>query len=102
MMVLLRSFSRQRDQPGISEADVAQRRVIVGAATERPMVLTVVFLHRSIVDAGDAQAHQASLVEFPVLVAVAAEPIATVVMPFVGEAHGDAVVTEGPEFLDQP
>ena len=40
-------------------------------------------------------------VELPVLVAVAAEPAAAVVMPFVGEAHGNAVVTERPDLLDQ-
>ena len=55
----------------------------------------------SVVDAGDAQPHQPVLVEFPVLVAVAAEPVAAVVVPFIGEAHGDAVVAERPDFLDQ-
>src|SRR6202022_3637662 len=44
----------------------------------------------------------AVLIEFPVLVAVAAEPITAVVMPFVCKAHGDAVLAEGPHFLDQP
>src|SRR5229473_7345749 len=39
--------------------------------------------------------------ELPVLVAVAAEPIAAVVVPFVGEAYGDAILAEGPDFLDQ-
>ena len=43
-----------------------------------------------------------SRVELPVLVAVGAEPLAGVVVPLVGEAHGDAVVGEGPELLDQP
>jgi hypothetical protein len=51
--------------------------MIVGAAANRPMVLALVLLGRQIVDAGDAQTHQAVLVEFPVLVAVAAEPMAT-------------------------
>ena len=41
-------------------------------------------------------------VEFPVLVAVGAEPLAGVVVPFIGKAHGDAIVGEGPQFLDQP
>src|SRR5215813_5546454 len=75
--------------------------MIVGAAAERPVVLALALLDREVVDAGDAQAHQAVLVEFPVLVAVAAEPVAAVVMPFVGEAHGDAVFAERPDFLDQ-
>ena len=41
------------------------------------------------------------LIEFPVLVAVAAKPAAAVIMPFVGEANRDAVLAEGPDFLDQ-
>ena len=70
--------------------------MIVGAAAERPMVFALVGRDRQIVDAGDARAHQALLVEFPVLVAVAAEPVAAVVVPFIGEAHGDAIVRETP------
>src|SRR6185369_6243142 len=44
---------------------------------------------------------QAVLVEFPIFIAVGAEPGAAVVMPFIGEAHGDAVALPGPHFLDQ-
>src|SRR6266581_2774276 len=84
-----------------SEAEIAQRRVIVRAAAQRPVVLAIAILDRNIVDAGDAHAHQAVFVKLPVLVAVAAIPVATVVVPLVGEAHGDAVLPEGPEFLDQ-
>jgi hypothetical protein len=32
------------------------------------------------------------LIDLPILVAIAAEPVATVVVPFIGEAHG----TTGP------
>jgi hypothetical protein len=49
--------------------------VIVGAAAKRPAVLALSLLDREIIDAGDAKPHQAVLIEFPVLVAVAAEPI---------------------------
>src|SRR5215467_10093215 len=42
------------------------------------------------------------LIELPVLVAVAAEPVPAVVVPLVGETHGDAVVAERPYLLDQP
>src|SRR5712671_5827343 len=75
--------------------------MLVRAAAERPMVFALARLDRQIVDAGDAQTHQAALVELPVLVAVAAEPVAAVVVPFIGEAHRDAVVAEGPDLLDQ-
>ena len=56
---------------------------------------------RNVVDAGLAAAHEAELVELPLLVAVAAIPVAEVVVPFIGKAHGDVVVREGPYFLDQ-
>src|SRR5262245_5322225 len=75
--------------------------MVVGAAAERPLVLAVALPYRQVIDAGDAQAHQAVLVEFPVLVAVAAEPTPAVVVPFVGEPHRDAVFAESPDFLDQ-
>src|SRR5215813_9155212 len=75
--------------------------MIVGTATERPMVLALVGGDRQVVDAGDAPPHQALGVELPVLVAVAAKPVAAVVVPFVGEAHRDAVAGECPHFLDQ-
>src|SRR5262249_2822962 len=70
-------------------------------AAERPVIFTLAFLDREVVYAGDAPAHQAVLIEFPVLVAVAAKPVAAVVMPLVGKAHGDAVLAECPDFLDQ-
>src|SRR5262245_23487656 len=75
--------------------------MLVGAPAEWPVILALAFLDGQIVGAGNAQAHQSVLVEFPVLVAVAAKPVSAVVMPFVGKAHGDAVVVEGPNFLDQ-
>src|SRR5216683_892950 len=84
-----------------SEAEITQRRVISRAAAQRPVILPVAVLDRRIVDAGDAHAHEAVFVELPVLVAIAAIPVATVVVPLVGEAHGDPVLPEGPEFLDQ-
>src|SRR5260221_10735615 len=65
------------------------------------MVFAVVRFDWKIVDAGDAPAHQPMLVELPVLVAIAAEPVIAVVMPFISEAHSDAVLAKGPEFLDE-
>src|ERR1700732_1145875 len=76
--------------------------MVVGATAERPVVFSVALLDRKIIDARDAQAHQAMLFEFPVLVAIAAEPVPAVIVPFVGKAHGDSARMEGPEFLDQP
>src|SRR5262245_34392785 len=86
----------------ISQAEIAERGMIVGTAAEGPMILALARLDGKVVDARDPKPHQALLVEFPVLVAVAAVPIVAVVVPFVGEAHGNTVLTEGPELLDQP
>src|SRR4051794_40779956 len=54
-----------------------------------------------VVDAGVAVAHQAVVIELPVLVAIRAGPVVGVVVEFVCEADGDAVFGEGPELLDQ-
>ena len=66
-----------------------------------PAEAAILFGNLDIVDAGFAAAHQAVLVELPLLVAVGAMPLAGGIMPFVLEAHRDAVVVERPEILDQ-
>src|ERR1041385_7616838 len=76
--------------------------MIIRTSAERPMKLPIVFPDREVIDAGDAQPHQAMFVECPVLVAVTAEPIAAVVAPFVGEAHGNTVIVKCPQLLDEP
>src|SRR5690349_4673961 len=75
--------------------------MVVGTSPERPVVHTLVGLDRQVIDAGDTCAHQPVFVEFPVLVAVAAEPVTAIIVPFVGETHRDTVVTKGPHLLDQ-
>src|ERR1700760_1030499 len=76
--------------------------MVVGPPAQRPVIFAVAGLDRQIVDAGDPKPHQPFVVELPVLVAVTSKPAAAVVMPFIGEAHRDAVIMEGPYFLDQP
>src|SRR4030095_14732295 len=41
------------------------------------------------------------LVELPVLIAVAAEPAAAVIVPFIGETDGNTVFVVAPQLLDQ-
>src|SRR3954451_14340480 len=84
-----------------SQTEFAQTGMIVRTAAERPIIFARAFGDRQIVDAGDAQPHQSMFVKFPILVAVAAEPIAAIVVPFISEAHGDAIVAKCPDFLDQ-
>src|SRR5258708_20873515 len=74
----------------------------VGATAERPVVFSVALLDRKIIDACDTQAHQAKVVKLPVLVAIAAEPIPAVIVPFIGKTDGDPFRVEGPHFLNQP
>src|SRR5665213_3673791 len=66
------------------------------------MEAAVFFGDRDIVDAGFAAAHQAVLVEFPLLVAIGTMPLPGIVMPFVLKAHRDVVGVERPQPLDQP
>src|SRR5271168_3337669 len=89
--------SQARSQP-----ECAQGRMVIWAAPQRPVVLAVGLRDRQIVDAGDAQPHESVLVELPVFIAMAAIPVATIVVPLVRETHGDAILTKGPHLLDQP
>src|SRR5262249_4921702 len=79
-----------------------ERWVTVGTATEGPLIFALAILDRQVVDAGDAPPHQAVLVELPVLVAIAAKPVAGIIVPFICKAHSDPVVAVRPHFLDQP
>ena len=83
------------------QAETAQPWVICRPGALRPTEQPVGRADRHIVDAGLAPAHQTLGVEFPLLVAVRAVPVAGVVAPFVLEAHRDAVAVERPELLDQ-
>ena len=75
--------------------------MVVGTATQGPSEFAIAFGYRVVIDAGDPTAHQTVFVEFPILIAVSAEPIAAVVVILVGEANGDAISAKRPEFLDQ-
>ena len=66
-----------------------------------PMVLALALLDRQIVDAGEAPLHQPICAKLPILVAVGAEPIGGIIMPFICETHGDSVAGETPKLLDQ-
>src|SRR5262249_35716223 len=46
-------------------------------------------------------AHQPVLIELPVLVAIAAEPIAAIIVPLVSETNRDSIFAERPNLLDQ-
>src|ERR1700754_2137891 len=67
-----------------------------------PMHLAIGCGDRQIVDACKAMVHQTIGIELPILVAVGTEPVSGVVMPFVGEAHGNPRIRPRPQLLDQP
>jgi hypothetical protein len=75
--------------------------MIVGPSALGPKELPLPLANRNVIDAGDAQFHQAAFVELPVLVAIGAEPIRRVVMILVAESHGYAVSRARPHFLDK-
>src|SRR5580692_1855932 len=76
--------------------------MVIGAPTEGPMKFALAIFDPQVVDAGDPPAHQALFVELPILVAIAAKPVAGIVVPFIGKAHGYPVVAKRPDLLDQP
>jgi len=85
----------------VLESEIREAGMVVGAGAEGPVEFSVGVGDGEVVDAGVAELHEAVGVELPVFVSVGAEPVVGVVAPFVGEADGDAVVGEGPEFLDE-
>src|SRR6478752_1987430 len=89
------------DDVELKRALTQSRHIRRPRARRWPVKAAVFFGNRDIVDAGFASAHQAVLVELPLLVAVGAMPLAGIVVPFILKAHGDAIVVERPEILDQ-
>src|SRR5512138_2893165 len=88
--------------PPASERINPQSRHVGRARPGRlPAEAAVLLRYLGVVDAGLAAAHQAVPVEFPLLVAVGAVPLAGCIMPLILETHRDAVVVERPEILDQ-
>jgi hypothetical protein len=85
-----------------SKSEIAQGRVIVRTATKRPVVAALAVSDWKIVDAGNTQPHQAVLGEFPILVAIAAEPVPAGVLLLIGETNRDAVLPDSPDLLNEP
>jgi hypothetical protein len=75
--------------------------MVIGAPAERPVVLALALADKRIVDASEPHAHEPLLVEFPILVAVAAVPLAPIVVPLVRKTHGNPVLATTPYLLDQ-
>ena len=74
--------------------------MIVRSSAERPVVLSIRFLDRHVVDAGDTALHQAVWTEFPVLIAVRAEPVSRIIVPFIREPDRNAIIGKSPHLFD--
>src|SRR3954467_410110 len=94
------SLSRRRVSVGL-EPEITQARMIIGPAAKGPVIFAFVLADRQVIYAGDAPAHQTLGIEFPVLIAITAKPVAAVIVPFVGKTHRDTALAECPDFFDQ-
>ncbi len=74
---------------------------MIGSAAERPAKAPFFLPYGCVIDARKSQPHQAMLVEFPVFVAVAAEPLAAIIMPLVGKPDRNPILPAAPDFLGQ-
>src|SRR5262249_14598419 len=52
-------------------------------------------------DTWKSYSHYAVLLEFPVFVAIASQPLPTVIVPFICEPHSNAILTKRPHFLNE-
>src|ERR1700743_1349422 len=75
--------------------------MVIRTAAQRTGILAGGRLYGHVVDAGNAHAHQPFAVKLPVLITIRAEMLAAVVAKLVGKAYCDAVLVEGPHFLDE-
>src|ERR1044072_6136421 len=74
----------------------------IWAAPKSPMIFPLRVLDWQVVNGCKPESHQTVVIEFPVLIAVGAEPISAIIVPFVSEPHSDAVFVESPKLFDQP
>jgi hypothetical protein len=75
--------------------------MIVRTAPQSPAILALRLLEWQIVDGRELQAHESVLIELPIFIAIRAEPIAGVIVPFIGKAHCDTVSLKSPNLFDQ-
>src|SRR5579862_2868160 len=77
--------------------------MIVGSWSRgAPAIFAIGLEDRQVVNRSQTPAHQSTGIELPVLVSIGAEPVTRVIVPFVGEAHGNTGRAVRPDFLDQP
>lgn len=75
--------------------------MVRGARAMGPVEQALSLGDGQVVDGCPTHGHVAMLIEFPILVAVGAVLFTGGIMPLLGETHGDAVTSKGPQFLDE-
>lgn len=77
--------------------------MIIGSwCFELPVEFALGFLNFDVVDARVPARHQAVIIEFPILVAVGAIPLASLRLPLVAVTHRNPILGISPQLFDQP
>ena len=76
--------------------------MVVRTTAKRPKESAFILPYGEVIDAADASAHEAVFIKLPILITVAAKPIAAIVVPFIRKADSDPIVVKGPLFLYEP
>src|ERR1700730_12203307 len=76
--------------------------MLVRTTPQRPVIFTVRFFDRKIIDARQPQTHQTIFIKFPILIAIRAEPVSGIIVRLVSEAHGNAIAVKRPKLFDPP
>ncbi len=70
--------------------------MIIRSTAEGSSVFAVRLINGQIVDTGDSTLHESALVKFSILIAIAAEPVARVIVALVSESDGNSIFAECP------
>src|SRR5205807_5874927 len=74
----------------------------VRTTPQRPMILALRLGDRKIINGCVSQPHQAVLIKLPIFVSVGSEPVAGVIVPFVGKTDRNAISVMSPKLFNQP
>jgi hypothetical protein len=56
---------------------------------------------RKVVNGGVPESHQTMFIKLPILITVGTKPIVRIIVPFVGEAHRNAISVVSPKLFNQ-
>src|SRR5580704_3032452 len=85
----------------VLQTQIAQSRVVIRPAAQRPTEEPIFFPDREIIDAGVADFREPRVIEFPILIPIRSIPLAGSVVRLVGEADSDPAPGESPQLLDE-